>query len=101
MKFDDFKYMTPDKVFKVLEIPQNLYSTPLIEYYKKANPDSYLIKISAKDITTNIITVYNTTTHMFSDKSLYVNKKGRLYFKGKSSSRVKRYYIDELIAYKE
>ena len=101
MKFDNFKDITTDRVFKVLEIPQKLYSIPLINYYKETDPGNFLIDISAKDITTNIITVYNTTTHMFSDKSLYINKKGRLYFKGRSSSRVKHYYIDELIVYKE
>ena len=53
----------------------------------------------SKYITINTIDVYNTYTYAVSNKSLYIDKKGRLYFKGKKSSchKVKRYYIDELI----
>ena len=53
----------------------------------------------AKDITCNLIDVYNTYTYAVSNKSLYIDQNSRLYFKGKKSSlhNVKRYYIDKLI----
>lgn len=53
---------------------------------------------TAKDITYNFIDVYNKTTDRISNKSLYVDKNNRLYFKGKSDrGKSKRYFVDELV----
>ena len=54
----------------------------------------------AKNITYNLVNVYNTMTGSYSTKSLYLSKDNRFYFKGSSSYWNKtphsKYYIDEL-----
>lgn len=53
-----------------------------------------------KEITVSKITVYNTNTKMFSEKSLYYNEEKGYYFKGNNSywnkSPHSKYYIDDL-----
>lgn len=57
---------------------------------------------TAKEITYNFIDVYNKTTDRMSNKSLYVDKNNRLYFKGKPDRcKPKRYYVDELVEVKD
>lgn len=54
-----------------------------------------------KEITISKITVFNTTTYRFSEKSIYYNEEKGFYFKGNSSywnkSPHSKYYISELI----
>lgn len=77
------KYKTADGIFLIqIDMDKLSYTT------MKAEPNW-----TAKNITYNTIDVYNTKTYAVSNKSLYINKKGRLYFKGKN----KTYFIDELI----
>ena len=51
----------------------------------------------AKDITCLTITVYNTNTDRVSDKSAYIDKKGRLYIKCKEHGygKTERLYLDD------
>lgn len=88
MKFEH-DYKTEDGLFLVQIDMDKLIYEPL-----PAEPNWV-----AKDITFNSVDVYNTYTYAVSNKSLYIDKKGRLYFKGKKSGwhKAKRYYIDELI----
>ena len=88
MKFEH-DYKTEDGIFLV-QIDMNKLSYNTMD----AKPNWV-----AKDITCNLIDVYNTYTYAVSNKSLYIDKKNRLYFKGRQSSwhKVKRYYIDELV----
>ena len=88
MKFEH-DYKTKDCLFLVQIDMDKLIYEPL-----PAEPNWV-----SKNITINTIDVYNTYTYAVSNKSLYIDKSGRLYFKGKKSSwhKVKKYYIDELI----
>jgi hypothetical protein len=88
MKFEH-DYKTEDGLFLVQIDMNKLIYEPL-----QAEPNWV-----AKNITCNLIDVYNTYTYAVSNKSLYIDKNGRLYFKGKKSSwhKVNKYYIDELV----
>ena len=89
MKFEP-NYVTPDGVFEVqINMDKLIYET----IPQKAN-------WTAKNITYNTVNVYNKKTFSFSNKSLYINKQRRLYFKGKPKGymgKTKNYFIDELI----
>ena len=83
-------YITQDGSFEVqIDMNRLVYATRTPE----AN-------WTAKNITYNTVNVYNTNTLSFSNKSIYINKQGRLYFKGKPNGymgKTKNYFIDELI----
>lgn len=83
-------YITQDGSFEVqIDMNRLVYATRTTE----AN-------WTAKNITYNTVNVYNTNTLSFSNKSIYINKQGRLYFKGKPNGymgKTKNYFIDELI----
>ncbi len=91
----EFNYRTKDNVFDVEIDMGKLIYTPM-----KLENNPYP---QSKNITVNIIHVYNRTTFAMSSKSLYLDKNNRLYFKGKRnwSSKTTRYFIDELIKIKE
>lgn len=93
MKFE-YDYITPDGAFKVqLDMEKLTYTT--------MKPEK---NWTAKNITYNTIDVYNTKTYAVSNKSLYINKQGRLYFKWKPRGWMgdtKTYFIDELIKKEE
>lgn len=113
MKFKNmFKYETKDGVFKIIDLPEVLSRELCLDKLKEKDQkegrfytdEYYKLSWVNKEITENKITVYNELTNRWSDKSLYLNDKGRFYFKGIYDNyykRSKRYYIDELIAYKE
>lgn len=89
MKFEP-NYITPDGAFEVqIDMSKLTYTT----IPPQAN-------WTAKNITYNTVNVYNKNTHSLSNKSLYINKKGRLYFKGKPKDYmgdIKNYFVDELV----
>lgn len=115
MKFKNmFKYETKDGVFKIIDLPEVLSRELCLDKLKEKDQkegrfhtdEYYKLSWVNKEITENKITVYNTVTNRFSDKSLYINKQGKFYFKGqiiydKPLSKAKRYYIDELKPYDE
>lgn len=85
-------YKTSDDVF-IVDIDMSTLTTEM----RTPKPNW-----TAKDITYNFIDVYNKTTDRMSNKSLYVDKNNRLYFKGKSDrGKPKRYYVDELVEVKD
>ncbi len=89
MKFKP-NYITPDGSFEVQIDMNNLT-------YRTRAPEA---NWTAKNITYNTVDVYNKNTYSFSNKSLYINKQGRLYFKGKPKGYMgdtKTYFIDELV----
>lgn len=91
-----FKYETKDGVFKIVDLPSTLSRELCLDKLKAENKRVSWVN---KEITENKITVYNTLTNRWSDKSLYLNDKGRFYFKGIYDAyykRSKRFYIDEV-----
>lgn len=89
MKFEP-NYITPDGAFEV-QIDMNRLT------YETRPPEA---NWTTKNITYNTVNVYNKNTHSVSNKSLYINKQGRLYFKGKPKGYMgdtKNYFIDELV----
>lgn len=90
MKFNP-NYITKEKEFEI-----ELNKETLV-YKTLDNKSSYP---QNKELTENKVRVYNNSTDRVSDKSLYLDKKGRLYFKGNNSywnkSLHSKYYIDEL-----
>lgn len=87
----EFNYRTKDNVFDVEIDMNNLIYSPM-KFENNPYPQS-------KNITLNNVNVYNNITYRVSSKSLYLDKNGRLYFKGKRgwSSQTTRYFIDELV----
>ncbi|MGN0961304.1 MAG: hypothetical protein ACI4PF_03805 [Christensenellales bacterium] len=89
MKFEH-DYITPDGAFQVQVDMNNL------TYDTRPSEKNW----TAKNITYNTVYVYNTRTYAVSNKSLYLNKQGRLFFKGKPKGWMGdtvNYFIDELI----
>ena len=92
MKFNP-NYKTKDGWFEIMLDKSKLENKPL-------EKGTYLDWWHNKEITQIKITVYNTQTDRFSEKSIYYTEKKGFYFKGNSSYWNKtpslKYYINEL-----
>lgn len=83
MYLEEWKDKPRNGEFILLNIVGDI-NNPVVLKYKKY--------YQAKDITNIICTVYNDVTDRVSDKSVYIDKNGRLYLKSKRRTKI---YLDE------